>query len=68
MNFTYEEVKSLLEFFGEPDPDWPEMEITVVENTDGENVHSGPGKYAYYTEYPEEGAIKLYKLLSPQFR
>lgn len=24
-----------------------------------ENGHSGPGYYAYYTEYPEEGSIKL---------
>ena len=50
MDFTYKQAKQLLEFFGEPDPDNQELEITVIE--DG-------GLYAFYTEYPEEGAMKL---------
>lgn len=51
MDFTYKQVEDLLEFFGGPDPDNPEITITVKE--DGDKL------YAFYTEYPEEGAITL---------
>ena len=59
MDFTYAEAKDLFEFFGELDSDNPEMTITVTEVGSDEPSHSGPGKYAHYTEYPEEGTMLL---------
>lgn len=55
MRFTYREAEDLLGFFGGD----PETEITVIEVTEGEAAHSGPGLYAYYTEYPDEGTMIL---------
>jgi len=55
MEFTYQEAENLLAFWGDVD-DGDEITLTVVELKRG---HSGPGKYAYYTEYPDEGAILL---------
>jgi hypothetical protein len=42
----------LVMFGGEP------TEITLM-NATGEQAHSGPGLYAYYTDLPEEGSIHL---------
>jgi len=55
MYFTYQEAKDLLEFFGGD----KETEISVVEAKAGDPNHSGPGLYAYYSEYPEEGMMLL---------
>ncbi len=56
MDFTRKETLALLEFFGDEDLDNPEMTITVKEVGKDEKAHSGPGLYAYYSEYPEAGA------------
>jgi len=54
MYFTYKEAKDLFKFFGGDE----ETEITVeVLGTDPS--HSGPGLYAYDSEYPGEGTILL---------
>ncbi|ARN31401.1 hypothetical protein NCU84_12695 [Acinetobacter baumannii] len=44
--------------FGSPDndPDLIDTEVTIAWFESG---HSGSGYYAYISEYPEEGAIKL---------
>ena len=55
MDFTYEAAKNLLDLFGGD----KETEITVTEVKENEANHSGPGLYAYYTEYPEEGSFLL---------
>jgi len=55
MKFTYQEVKDLLEFFGGDE----ETEITVIEVKASDPNHSGPGLYAYYSEYPDEGTMIL---------
>ncbi len=55
MYFTYHEAKDLLEFFG-GDTD---TEISVIEVKADDPNHSGPGLYAYYSEYPEEGTMLL---------
>lgn len=55
MDFTYQEAKDLLEFFGGD----PQTEVTVVEVAEGDPSHSGPGLYALYTEYPDEGTLLL---------
>jgi len=55
MNFTYQEAKDLLEFFG----GYKETEITVIEVSGDDPNHSGPGLYAYYSEYPDEGTMLL---------
>lgn len=52
--------KELLEVvnFGAPDGDDEQLETEMtIQYSD--NGHSGAGYYAYYSEYPEEGAIKL---------
>ena len=62
--------ESLLEAFqyGAPDYSFEDEELTEdIKNQLStemtilwwENGHSGTGYYAYYTEYPEEGSIKL---------
>ena len=56
MDFNYEEAQDLFNYFGGDE----EAGITVVELT-GNEGHSGPGMYAYSTEYPEEGCILLGK-------
>lgn len=61
MEFTRKQAEHLLECFGSV-PDWDEYEdftISVIEVTEEQPSHSGPGLYAIFTEYPEEGAIKL---------
>ena len=55
MDFTYQEAKDLLEFFG----DDQETEITVIYVAENDPNHSGPGLYAYYREYPDEGTMLL---------
>ena len=55
MDFTYQEAKDLLEFFGGDE----ETVITVIEVKDGDPNHSGPGLYAYYSEYHDEGTMLL---------
>jgi hypothetical protein len=59
MEFTLKQAQDLVELFGGSDPDYPEETITVVEVDSDEPSHSGPGLYAYHTEYPDEGAIIL---------
>lgn len=54
MYFTYQEAKDLLEFFGDEED---EMEVIEVGRDDPN--HSGPGLYAYYRDYPEEGSVLL---------
>ena len=55
MIFTLGQAKDLVAFFGDDE----ETEVTVVEVGSDEPSHSGPGLYAYYTEYPDEGATLL---------
>lgn len=55
MYFTYQEAADLLEFFGGDE----ETEITVIEVTENDPCHSGPGLYAGYSEYLEEGTTLL---------
>jgi hypothetical protein len=55
MDFKYQEVKDLLEFFGGDE----ETEISVIEVKEEDPNHSGPGLYAYYSEYPDEGSMLL---------
>ena len=55
MDFTYREVEELLGLFGKDE----ETEISVIEVSKDEPSHSGPGKYAYATEYPDEGSQLL---------
>lgn len=58
MEFTLKQAKDLVGLFGD-DPDNPDETITVVEVGSDEPSHSGPGLYAYCTEYPDEGIILL---------
>lgn len=55
MIFTLEEAKDLVELF---DGD-TECEIAVSYATRTDKGHSGPGLYAYYVEYPDEGSFLL---------
>ena len=55
MEFTLKQAKELISLFGEDE----ECEITVVEVGSDEQSHSGPGLYAYYSEYPDEGSMFL---------
>lgn len=55
MYFTYKEAKDLLELFAED----PEVEILVTHVLRHEPSHSGPGLYASYCEYPDEGSFLL---------
>ena len=50
ITFNLGQAKELVDFFGGED-----AEIIVTEG----NGHSGIGLYAYFLEYPEEGAIFL---------
>jgi len=52
MDFTYDQARDLFEAFGGDE----ETVITVTLVTNG---HSGPGLYASFTDYPEEGGIFL---------
>ena len=53
IEFRREQAQALLEMFGGDD----ETRITVAV---GDALsHSGPGLYAYHTEYPDEGALFL---------
>ena len=54
MEFNLKQALALVAFFGDE-----ESEITVVEVGSDEPSHSGPGLYAYFTEYPDEGATLL---------
>lgn len=49
--FNLSEAEDLVRFFGGDD-----AEITVGFSQEG---HSGPGLYAHFADYPDEGAIKL---------
>lgn len=51
MDLTYNQLQEIMAFFGDPDPDYPERTVSVVE-CDGII-------YAYDSEYPEEGSIQL---------
>ena len=55
VGFTYQEAKDLLEFFGGDE----ETVVGVLQVTDGDQNHSGPGLYAYYPEYIDEGCSLL---------
>lgn len=55
MRFTLKQAQDLVAFFGGD----VETEITVVEVGSDEPSHSGPGLYAYFSEYPDEGAMLL---------
>ena len=55
MEFTLEQAKELVKMFGNDD----EITVTVVEKKDSDMSHSGPGLYAFETEYPEDGSIWL---------
>jgi len=55
MYFSYQEAKDLLEIFGGGE----DTEISVIEIEDPNVAHSGPGLYAYYSEYPDEGTTLL---------
>ena len=62
MEFTRKEVENLLGFFGEKDPDDPDMTITVIHSDELNHPGKGfpnYGLHAYYTEYPEEGCLFL---------
>lgn len=50
--FTYAEAVDLVECFGGDES----TEITVIDSATG---HSGPGLYAYTTDYPDEGSTFL---------
>lgn len=54
MEFTLKEAQDLVALFG-----GEESEITVVEVGSDEPSHSGPGLYAYFSEYPDEGTTLL---------
>ena len=58
MEFTLRQAKDLVALFGD-DPNDPDETITVVEVGSDELSHSGPGLYAYCTEYPDEGTTLL---------
>ncbi len=51
MIINLEQTKDLLECFGGED-----AEMVLVESEEG---HSGKGLYAYFYDYPEEGAVFL---------
>lgn len=53
ITFTHAQAEALLECFGGDE----EATITVIEGD--ETSHSGPGLYAYSSEYPDEGLIFL---------
>lgn len=55
MYFTFAEARDLLGLFaGDPD-----IEITVIEAKKDDRGHSGPGLYACFAEYPDEGYMLL---------
>ena len=54
INITHAQAAELMQLFSDSEPD------TVVTLIVGdETAHSGPGLYALYDEYPEEGSTKL---------
>lgn len=53
LEFTLAEAQELVLFFG------GDEEGTMTVSRGGEDAHAGPGLYAYCTDYPEEGAVKL---------
>ena len=55
MDFTLKQAQDLVALFGDDE----ESEITVVKVSNDEPSHSGPGLYAYFTEYPDEGTTLL---------
>lgn len=63
MVLTGQQVKDLLEFVA-PDGDADQLETEVTIGFFGAEAHSGPGLYAWITEYPEEGAIALFEVTS----
>lgn len=54
IELTHHQIKALLEM-SEASGD-PERYDDLVLQMGGENAHSGPGLYAWYSECPEEGA------------
>lgn len=55
MRFNLNQAKMLLESFGEDN----ETIVIVEEVNKSEKSHSGPGLYAYYEDYPDEGSVFL---------
>lgn len=53
LEFGREQATALVEFFGGDD------ECVINVEVFGKEAHSGPGLYAYYAEYPDEGCILL---------
>lgn len=53
LEFTLAEAQELVLFFG------GDEEGTMTVSKGREDAHSGPGLYAYCTDYPGEGSVKL---------
>ena len=51
IELNYSQAMQLANFFGGED-----SQVTLTEESEG---HEGPGLYLHYTDYPEEGSIKL---------
>ena len=55
MRFTLKQAQDLVAVFGDDE----ETEITAAEVGSDDPNHSGPGLYAYFSEYPDEGTTLL---------